>query len=81
MRAETKTVYVSDDGKEFDTEEACLSYENELTFYSLLQTDGYYSDDGGGYGLYDYKQFSQFVTENYHWVLKNVLNIQPGDIR
>ena len=41
-----KTVYVADDGKEFDDEYECIKHETQTEFSDILQTVTFYSEQG-----------------------------------
>jgi hypothetical protein len=66
MKTCKKTVYVSDDGLEFDTEQGCIDHENECSFNKVLHdsNDEFWVDDFGAYAITDYSRFKCFVTRN-----------------
>ena len=41
-----KTVYVANDGKEFDDEDECVEYEAQTEFSDILQSITFYSEQG-----------------------------------
>ena len=61
MIVHTKTVYLSDDGVEFDTKEECFAWENRKVIlnkvYKLIMSDYDFSAEDCGY-------FAEFVADN-----------------
>jgi hypothetical protein len=55
MEKVTKTVFIADDGQEFDTEQECVNYEDKKHWLNVIYDELKYADE----------------SDIYDWIIKN----------
>lgn len=69
METITKTIYKSNDGKEFDTEKECLEYESKNSFEKWYSKNSLSIPVDNGED--DYNHYDVYFWTIFEWLLKN----------